>query len=502
MSGHATRLRLAPLLAILALSACASVLGIEDIQEDPELANGGTDTTSGAQAGTQNSGGSTPTTANGGNTAAAGNAATGGSSPGAGTTAIGEGGMGGGANPGDPTVHGKVIDFWGKALPGVPVQIGEEQVVTDDKGEFTFENVPAEYDASLVVRPKNPAKDLGWVYQGLTRRDPTLQVYEAREEREANVLVKVTNVTLGENDQIAVAFGTPDGSTVNSGVSDAPGGYYATPDWVGATSTSGTVHALLWSNNNATTLPSAYTAYQSRLIALDDTVEGAETFDLTPVTQEVGTVSGSATPASTDARKNMVFVRFSSSASIQVVDQTDAPNTFSYLVPKLANASITVAAREGPSDGPTGLVHADGLSPGGNAVVLDIPAPAEPLSPVGGSANSVTKDTTFTFKGSPDSKGAFVVWMENTSFQQTLYIVTSKTSFKIPVVAGGIFELDPAQTFRWRVETHGSFATVDEMTGASGFMDAFSFNWSAPMGPKQESGSFTMSGAYGFTTAP
>jgi hypothetical protein len=250
------------------------------------------------------------------------------------------------------------------------------------------------------------------------------------------------------------------------------------------------------------TLPSAYTAYQSRLIALDDTVEGAETFDLTPVTQEVGTVSGTAMPASTDTRENTVFVRFSSNASIQVVDQADAPNTFSYLVPKLANASIMVAAREGPYDGPTGLAHADGLDPGDSAVVLDIPAPAEPLSPVGGSADSVTKDTTFTFRASPDSKGAFVVWMENTSFQQTLYIVTSKTSFKIPVVAGGIFELDAAQTFRWRVETHGSFASVDEMTGASGFMDAFSFNWSTPMVPKQVSGSFTMSGAYGFTTAP
>jgi hypothetical protein len=199
----------------------------------------------------------------------------------------------------------------------------------------------------------------------------------------------------------------------------------------------------------------------------------------------------------------MVFVRFSSNASIQLVDQSPAaPNTFSYLVPNLANASITVAAREGTESGPTGLAHQDGLSPGDSSVALDIPAPAEPLSPVGSSASSVTKDTTFTFKASPDSKGAFVISMENTSYQQTLYIVTTKKQFTIPVVAGGIFELDAAQAFRWRVETHGDYATVDEMTGASGFMDAFSFRWSTPMGPKQESGSFTMSGAYGFTTAP
>jgi hypothetical protein len=60
---RAARLRLVPLLPLLALSACASVLGIEDIKEDPDLNNnGGTSSTTNAQGGDKNNAGSTPTT--------------------------------------------------------------------------------------------------------------------------------------------------------------------------------------------------------------------------------------------------------------------------------------------------------------------------------------------------------------------------------------------------------------------------------------------------------
>ncbi len=146
------------------------------------------------------------------------------------------------------------------------------------------------------------------------------------------------------------------------------------------------------------------------------------------------------------------------------------------------------------------MAHKDGLSAGNAAVTLDIPAPAEPLSPVGNSG--VDANTIFSFKASADNAGAFVVWLENFDFYQTLYIVTSKKQFKIPTVVGGAFKLDPEQFFRWRVETHGDFATVDQMSGPTGFMDAFSNTWQTPTGPRQESGSFTLSAAYGFTTSP
>jgi hypothetical protein len=510
MGNGPTLRRFAPLLPVLALGACTSVLGIEDIQEDRELANGGTSTTTDVAGGTKNTGGSKSGSSSGGNGNVGGDEPVGGDASNGGTPAAGgtnpvggDGGMAGAPDPVDPTVQGRVIDFWGKALSGVPVQIGEVQVITNAQGQFTFEDVPAEYDVSLVVRPKSPDKDFGWVYQGLTRRDPTLQVYQGRDERSAEVLTKVSNVMLGASDTITVAFGTPDGSYQNTSVSALPAGEWSYPSWVGGTSTTGNAHALWWTNNDATDLPSSYKAYVTKPVGLFETVDGDETFDLTPSTIAIDTVSGTATPALEDDRQNTVFVRFGSSATIQLVDQSPgAPDTFSYVVPKLANSSITVAAREGYYYGPTGLAHGDGLTPGDNSIALDIPAPAEPLSPVGGSANSVTKDTNFTFKSSASNKGAFVVVMENQDYYQTLYIVTSKKQFKIPVVAGSVFELDPAQLFYWRVETHGDFATVDQMVGASGFMDAFSFDWETPMGPKQESGSFTMSGGYPFTTAP
>lgn len=502
-------MRLAPFLPLLVLGACSTVLGIEDVEEDPNAGQGGSSTTTDVAGGTKNTGGTkageSSTASMGGSNGESGDGPGpigGDGSTGGGSGPMGGDGTGGMPEPTDPTVKGRVIDFWGQPLASVPIQIGEEQQTTNDKGEFTFADVPPEYDVSLVVRPKNPDEDYGWVFQGLTRRDPTLQVYRARNQREGNVLVKVTGATLAANDRIMVAFGTPDGSTVSSADTSA-GGQYLTPDWRGAITTSGTAHALHWTINAATELPSAYKAYQSKLIALSESADSEAIFDLTPSALQTGTVDGTVTPYGDDERTNMVFLRFPSNAYIPVVLETDtAPNTFNYLVPTLPDCSITVAAREGYEYGPMGIAHRDGLSAGDTSIALDIPEPAQPLSPSGASADAVTNDTNFNFMPSPDNKGAFVVSMENFDYYQTLFIVTTKKQFKIPDVAGGIFELDSAQFYRWRVETHGDFATVDEMTGASGFMDDFGDSWSDPTGPTQSSGSYTLSPAFGFTTAP
>jgi hypothetical protein len=361
--------------------------------------------------------------------------------------------------------------------------------------------VPAEYDASLIARPKNPSKDFGWVYQGLTRRDPTLQVYQGRDDREASVLVKTTKATVGANDTLTIAIGTPDGSHESKDFSTDPAGQYTYPSWFGGVSTQGTAHALFWTNSPTTTLPTAYKAYVASPIALTS-VEGAASFDLTTTAIVKDNVTGTVTPVADGDRSNSVFLRFNSGATITLAEHTPTMNAFSYVVPTLPNSSVTVAASEGYYSGPNGIAHQDGLSPGATSVALKIPAAAEPLAPVGGTADKVDNNTTFSFKGGPGSAGTFLISMENDDFYQTLYIVTTKKQFKIPEVAGGIFELDPMQAFHWRIETHGSFTTVDAMCGPTGFMDPFSYDWSTPQGPNQNEGTFTLSGGMPFTTAP
>jgi hypothetical protein len=498
-------LRVSPLVSVLALGACASVLGIEDISSGPAPGAAGDNGTGNSSSGGNAGIGGKTSPPSGGNDSEAGEgpSVNGGHGNEAGSINVPIAGEGGGGNtPGDPTVRGRVVDMWGKPLINISVQIGDDLQTTDANGEFTCEDVPNEYDVSMVIRPDG--RDFGWVFQGLTRRNPTLQVYEGRNSRWRYALMKATNITLGANDTISVGVGTPDGAESFADVTDAAAGENNDVDWFGPTTTSGNAHALAWTYSAATELPTSYLAYDSGLIALSTAEDAALTFDLTPETLDDGNVAGTATPVDPDAdRGNGVFVHFDSGANIRVVEHTPTTNNFSYLVPSVPSGSITVSAWEGDSYGPLGLAHRDGLAPGTTNVELDIPAPPHTLRlQPAGDADAVDQETTFAFSASPDNAGAFVVWLENADFYQTLYIVTTKKEFTIPTVVGGAFVLDPAQQFRWRVETHGDFATVDEMTTSAGYIDEFGRGWTSPSGPNATDGSFTLSGAFVFTTAP
>jgi hypothetical protein len=465
-------------------------------------ASGGTANTGGASnvAGSSTGGASSVAGSSTGGAAAGGNGGDGGDrtpDAGAGNGVNGgasEGGAGGAAEPVSNTVHGTVIDFWGHGLGNISVQIGDQIVATDQDGKFTAADVPAEYDASLKIAREEGNKVYGWVYQGLTRRDPTLQVYQGRDDHYTSGYVFVSGATLGASDTISASLGTPDGASEKTDLStDANGNYFA-PEWQGAETTQGTIHALQWSVNQATSLPSAYKSYYSALIALSETVSLADT-TLTMAGPIVdGSVTGTVTPVADGDRNNGVFVRFNSGASIRLVDQ-DAPtaNAFSYVVPQLANASISVVASEGASYSAFGLVHKDGLHPGDEAGTLKIPTPATTLSPNGGNANLTTP---FSFSGSADSKGAFVIHIEATQFYQSVYIVTTKKSFTLPTPIGHTWI--GGRGYSWRVETFGSLATVDQMAGPAGFADAYygptqSTSTGEPQGPSHESGSFTIS---------
>ena len=55
----------------------------------------------------------------------------------------------------------------------------------------------------------------------------------------------------------------------------------------------------------------------------------------------------------------------------------------------------------------------------------------------------------------------------------------------------------------WRIQTHGSAASVDEMCGPEGYADSFGLSASdiEPVGPRQGDGSYTVSLPRFFTTA-
>jgi hypothetical protein len=477
----------------LALGACSSVLGIEELHEGSAgtagaAASGGSDNVAGGNP-SGGKGGSTAVPSEGGSTDA--QAGDGPAPPG------GDTGGGGAPEAVVSPVHGKVLDIWGNALGGVSVQIGETKATTNGLGEFTVEEVPAEYDVSLMVTPKGEA--YGWYYAGLTRRNPTLQVYRAFDMRSAYLDIRPKNAVLTSQQDIMVALGTGANSWSTGGIGQV--GADAMPSWRGGTTVSGTAHALLLTKDGG--LPVSFEAYKSQTIALEVGAAQDALFepDLTPGTLPSGTIQGTITDNADGDRMNKVFLRFTSNASMRLVREYTAPNTFSYVVPNIPSASATIAAYEGYEYGPLGIAHADGLTAGTAGIKLDIPTPPELALPEPG-ATGITVGSKLSYEPSPDHTGGAVIWLTNSSSRQELFIVTTKREVAIPQVLGGAFALPRNQKFTWQVETHGQFDSVDDMTGEHGFIDSFGAYGSEPHGSRMSSGTYTISAESYFVTAP
>ena len=322
--------RLSGLLTLTGVGACTSVLGIEDLHEGPAPGGGATDAGGGSKnpgkGGSDGAGGSGATASTGGTKTEGGTSTSpeggeSGTSPQGGDTGTtpqgGDTGAGGAPDPSDPTVRGKVIDLWGQAVSGVTVQIGDDMVTTNKLGEFTIEGVPSTYDVGLVVRPEG--RDYGWYFVGLTRRNPTLQVYRGLDDRGARLDLRPKNIVPTDAQNITVSIGMPGGNWWWSGLQENGGD--ATVSWNGATTTTGTAHALLWTMDDDE-LPVSYNAYKTQVVGLEQGADpGTFSPDLTPVQGNLpsGTVQGQITD-NDEGHDNYVFLRFPSNASIQVVE--------------------------------------------------------------------------------------------------------------------------------------------------------------------------------------
>jgi hypothetical protein len=421
----------------------------------------------------------------------------GGGTGGGGAGGTGGAGASGGSGGADATtVHGRVIDFWGHAVAGIPVDVDGTLTQTDQDGAFVVEDVSQKYDASLAILLST--RNYGWVYKGLTRRDPTLQVYRGLEERWGYFTVTPQNGSFATDRTLTLAFGGPDGSGMHDGV--AENGVSTSTPWFGPEQTTETAHGLLWQYDEDTELPTSYVAYKSQLVALAEGSPAEFNLDLTSESIAAGNVQGTVVPVTSESRQNSVFVRFNTGAAIEVARDRDGPDSFTYLVPTLPNGSITVSASEGSGfSGAFSLAHADGLA-ASSTVSLTLPAPPSLTLP-GPGTTGVTSSTPFQFAPGEGNGGAYLVVINSVDYYTALFIVTDEERFTLPTVAQGAYVLMSDEVFEWWVETHGQQTTVDEMAGPDGFLDAFSWETDRPAGPRQGEGEFTMSAARSFTTA-
>jgi hypothetical protein len=474
--------------SLLSLAACSSQHRIEPVQDGsaPGAAGGGGD--------------GSPNAGSGGQAGKSGNEAGGGGNGGASD----EGGAGGASQTGSP-VHGRVIDFWGHNLSGVPVQVDGKGTTTDANGSFSVDNVRAEYDASVVVQYLNAVTQThAYLYQGLTRRDPTLQVYRGYADSKANLDTPLSNseMSLTTGRKLTVAMGGRDGTFERQ--YSSPGGASLQVKWVGPAATMESVFALVWQPNATTALPEGYFAFARTAVALDATNVAKVIFDvdLTPLTLATTTASGSVVPANSGTRRNSVSVRFPSGATIRVANDRPPEDAFSYVVPILPEASLAIVAAEGcgMATESCAIVHKE-VETGGDFGMLAIPTPATSLvvSPPG----AVDASTAFSFTLPGGTGRATVSIFDNGSGNDRLVVITSKPSFKIPAVINGSYGLVHGASYIWSVTTHGNQASVDEMAAPSGYLDSCGFYTLAlePNGPTHIDGTFTSSAGNAVTIA-
>jgi hypothetical protein len=501
------------------LAACNGILGIEDLYEGERPGVGGTSDDGGTvnPPGGDGSGGTVNPTGGDGSggvvTPQGGDGSGGVVTPqggdGSGGAVTPQGGDGGGGSP-EPvggSVTGHVIDFWGHPVPSLQVQIGSTRVSTDESGAFTVPDVPTEYDVSMVYTDAVWRQAVAWAYLGLTRRDPTLQINIGAQRRDGSLdVVFSPKPTLGAGKRIDVALSSGHGADVYENLS-VNGTTAESPTWYGPATVAATGHGLLWQRDSQG-LPSGYLGYGSAPVQLDEDSDSTLTLDLSAASIQSGKIAGAITPAGVASRRNWLFLRFDSDATLELVAQTNAEDDFSFLAPAIGGSSLTVAASEGYFSEQYAVAHADNLAPGAQ-VELTIPAPMVQQSPAEGTT-AVTSTTRFSFSGA--EAGPYVVAFYSqasddpnppATLKQIIYVVTAKKQLTLPPFLGGDFTLYPNRRYLWVVTTHGPRASMDELAAEGGYLDAFSWDERTPKGPRRgQAGSFTDSGPRGFRTAP
>jgi hypothetical protein len=478
----------------VAVWGCQSILGIEDLSLGPRP---------GADA--EEQGGSSGNAGSGGTGAALGGST---NQSGAGGANSSEGGVGGlglvdsgtdAPTPGGPiTVSGRVIDFFRRPVPEAPVTLGEQSVLTNDAGEFTFTDVVPPYDVSLIASTTRDGfgfLNYAYVYQGLTRPDPTLQVYNGLTARSGDLDLTI-DTAIFDVDQRAVlyAFSSSDGHSSSLSI-DAPLTTGLTQNWDGPDATAGNAHALLVlrSGSSDGDPPLVYESYETAPLAFNDGATSVLTLDMPSESITPVTLTGTVDSGTFGEQTHLISVRFNDGTILPLLEDDSTAPGFAYSVPSLPSTSLIVAASAGST--PYAVAHADGVPAAADQnIALTLPRPVSTSSPGGGSVAG--PETIFRWSTLGQTTGVYVWHLESDGFFEGISVITSSSEIQFPRVPGYSMVLsqqpvDPEVLstfyFYWVVETHGDYASVDAATGPDGFFDSFAYDRTIGTGPSRGS---------------
>jgi hypothetical protein len=510
--------RVLSFLSLFPLSlGCSSLLGITDIstEENPdnlggETSSGGTSVPSGgSEAGGSSSGGkgsggkssgggsSTGGDASGGQ--AAGGSASGGGSAGGSDT----GGQGSGGGTALSGVSGRLIDFWRRPVPNVTIKIPGVATTskTDADGNFSIEDVPATYDIEFLVTPDGMT--FRWLYTGLTRRDPTIQVMEAFPDQSAYYAVTATNYAAPDDpsgDTLTYGFDSP--VLISSNLynetyfyldaGSTQDGENYTAHWLAPDPSRQTnAYGLQWNAEDDFDTPPVYKGLS--VASAIDLAAGSPSFAFDSWTAPTGTGTVSGTLGNTSGFWAQLFLVLPGFTRLRILDDSMSGSTFQREVPLFGKGERFLAVAGDWGYYSLGLAYktVDVVASADSPVSLDLPSPPVAISPSSGAGGVATTDT---FSWQPGSNSPCSLLQINHLDDNDLRagafrIVTCNSEATIPAS----FSPPKGVNYVWWVTSHGAFTSVDEMTGEGGFMDSFGRTDWQPDLPDMEEGVYSRS---------
>ncbi len=364
------------------------------------------------------------------------------------------------------TVSGKVLGGDKSPVANSPVIItGRPATVTDANGTFAVTGVAVPYDVTVATG----ATKAGITYRSLSRSDPT-----------------ITNFAIGASPaHFATITGTASGgagfpqlSTRSSRVtvtstevstSSAPnattGSYSMSVRWSGSPAITASIHALQW-EKNAEGMPVSYTGYA---VKPGVPISSGGTFanqDITMTAVSSQTIFGSVSvPAGLVLSSKSMLISFAGNGLMTLWTETAATTAFSYPVPSITGATITLAAQALGSAG-FGYVAKSGIPPGASSINLPIPLPPVQSLPVD-AATGVSSATVFSWTSLAST--VYLLTLTGPAGQPTYYVVTGTTTATIPDLSALGLGLPAGVAYSWNVLALGPHANIDAAAGPNGY---------------------------------
>ncbi len=381
----------------------------------------------------------------------------------------GSGGAGGGTvSTGPMTVVGRVVNSWGAPAANIAVVvIGGATTTSDVQGNFMLANVSAPYDIAVVG--SETSRTSVTVFKGLTRSDPTLTAGVGAEGLSGQVTGQLTGSATLPTQASSVtrmAFVSPETSADSS---PAANPYELDLNWVGPTTTTGTVHAVqfvLDSDN----LPASYKGYGALPNIAVTNLGQVSMKDVVTSPVSNATLTGSVSVPTGLSLQSIDLSLQLGPGAMYLASDVHPSLTFAFQTPVIPDAKMSLS------------VQASSVTPRAtstyvkNAVDVDATGLQIPLSTVpfqalpAGNATGLDLGTQSFSWASTQPAGIYVVDFNTGDGTRELLCITAEPECTLPPTDQlGLGSTPSNVAMTWQVTAYGGGpTTTDALTGMTG----------------------------------